>query len=68
METDKQRDKRIYEENLKSMNVKRERFSSQEVELVMNQCGCVQDKAIKALTKTRGDMARAILLITTDEI
>jgi len=68
METDKQKEKRIYEENLKAMNVKGKRFSSEDVQLVMDQCGCTQDKAIKTLSKTKGDLARAIYLISTDRI
>lgn len=68
METDKQRKKRIYDENLKAMNVKMWGFGLDDIQVVVDQCGCTKNKANKALTKSKGNLARAIRLITNEEI
>lgn len=64
METNKQRKKRIYEENLKAMNVKAGKFGSEDIQLVIVQCRCTESKAKRALKLTSGDVAKAIILIT----
>lgn len=41
-------------------------FSHEDVQLVMDQTGCTEDKAIKALQKSGGQPAEAILLIMSE--
>lgn len=68
MESDKHRDKRIYEENLKATNVKMGGFSLDDIEIVMTQTGCTEHKAKRSLQLASGDMARAILMVTNELI
>ncbi len=67
METNKQRKKKIYEENLKAMNAKAGEFGSEDIQLVIDQCRCTEVKAKRALKLTIGDVAKAIILITTTD-
>ena len=41
-------------------------FSDQDIELVCQQASVSKEKAITALTEAKGDLARAILLLTTN--
>ena len=41
-------------------------FSDEDIELVCQQAGVSKEKAIEALTEAKGDLARAILLLTTN--
>ncbi len=41
-------------------------FSEEDIELVCQQAGVSKEKAIEALTEAKGDLARAILLLTTN--
>ena len=40
-------------------------FKEEDIVLVMQQAGVAREKAIQALTESRGDMAQAILTLTT---
>ncbi len=41
-------------------------FSDEDIELVCQQASASKEKAITALTEAKGDLARAILLLTTN--
>ena len=41
-------------------------FSDEDIELVCQQASVSKEKAIEALTEAKGDLARAILLLTTN--
>ena len=41
-------------------------FSEDDIQLVCSQAGVSEEKAIEALTESKGDLARAILLLSTN--
>jgi nascent polypeptide-associated complex subunit alpha len=51
-----------YEEQEREVPV----FSDEDIELVSQQASVSKEKAITALTEAKGDLARAILLLTTN--
>ena len=51
-----------YEEKEREVPV----FSDEDIELVSQQASVSKEKAIEALTEAKGDLARAILLLTTN--
>ncbi len=50
-----------YEENEREVPI----FSDEDIELVCQQASVSKDQAIEALAESNGDLARAILLLTT---